>query len=113
MAIDQLIKTALPNTTKIMHRRTEVLKECNWTIIEAEDLFIFDNTIFPNNSQEANIIWSEIMVNIITHIEGVTKNPLEWAVKHKFWLNSKFICVLLGLSIFQEESTSTEKGIKI
>ena len=52
------------------------------------------------------------MVNIITHIEGVTKNPLEWTVKHKFWLNSKFICVLLGLSIFQEESTSNEKGTK-
>jgi hypothetical protein len=112
MAIDKLIKSTLQNTTKIMHRRTEVLKECNWTLEEAEDLFLFDTKIFPNKNQESNIIWSEIMTNIITHIEGITSNPLEWTVKHKFWLNSKFICILLGLSIFHEKPETTDKGIK-
>ena len=110
MAIDKLIKTTLPNTSKIMYRRTEVLKECGWTETEAADLIIFNNIIFPNITQEANIVWSEIMANIITHIEGITKNPMEWTVKYKFWLNSKFICILLGLAMFQENLETNDKG---
>ena len=97
-----------------MCRKTEVLKECNWTESEAEDLFIFDKNVFPNKSQEANVIWREIMSNIITHIKGVTENPLQWTIKHKFWLNSKFICLLLGISIFEKrEKEATEGKINI
>ena len=110
MAIEALIQKALPNTTKIMSRKTEVLKECNWTESEAENLFIFDKNVFPNVTQESNIIWSEIMGNIISHIKGVTENPLEWTIKHKFWLNSKYICVLLGISIFEEREQNNNKG---
>ena len=110
MAIESLIQKALPNTTRIMNRKTEVLKECKWTKSEAEDIFIFDKNVFPNINQDSNIIWSEIMENIITHIKGVTENPLEWTIKHKFWLNSKFICTLLGISIFEKRDKENNEG---
>ena len=110
MAIETLIQKSLPNTTKIMNRKKEVLKECNWTEIESKDIFIFDNNVFPNRTQESNIIWSEIMGNIISHIEGVTKNPLEWTIKYKFWLNSKFICTMLGLTMFEEKTEAHLEG---
>jgi hypothetical protein len=110
MAIESLIQKALPNTTKIMYRKTEVLKECIWTETEAFDLFIFDKNVFPNKSQESGVIWNEIMGNIIAHIKGLTENPLEWTIKHKFWLNSKYICLLLGISMFEKRETTDTQG---
>ena len=110
MAIESLIQKSLPNTSKIMNRKKEVLKECNWTENEVQDIFIFDISVFPNRTQEANIVWSEIMGNIITHIKGVTENPLEWTIQHKFWLNSKFICTLLGLTMFEEKTNINLEG---
>ena len=93
-----------------MNRKTEVLKECNWSESEAADLFIFDKNVFPNINQESGVIWNEIMMNIITHIKGVTDNPLEWTIKHKFWLNSKYICLLLGISIFEKREQNETEG---
>ena len=50
------------------------------------------------------------MENIITHIKGVTENPLQWTIKHKFWLNSKFICLLLGISMFENREKDPTEG---
>ena len=110
MRINKLIKEALPRTSEIMFDKTKVIQECKWTDKEIEKIFIFENTIFPNDTQESKIIWNEIMDNILTHMEGITKNPLEWTISNKFWLNSKFICLLLGINIFEENLEQNESG---
>ena len=50
------------------------------------------------------------MGNIISHIKNVTEKPIEWTIKHKFWLNSKYICTLLGISIFEKVEKNQNKG---
>ena len=107
--INELIKETLPRTSKIMFDKVKIIEECKWTEKEVEKIFIFENSIFQNKTQEANIIWNEIMDNILTHMDGITKNPLEWTISHKFWLNSKFICLLLGINIF--ENNDKDKNI--
>ena len=111
--VNTLIKEALPRTSEIMYDKVKVINECKWSEKDIEKIFIFENTIFPNKTQEANIIWKEIMNNILTHMEGITKNPLEWTICNKFWLNSKFICLLLGISIFEDNDKQKMTGKNI
>ena len=105
--IDSLIKTALPKTYEIMFDVERVLQECEWNDSLVEGLFIFNKNIFPNQTCEAKIIWTEILDNIITHMDNMLVSPLRWTVENRFWLNSKFICAHLGITNFKDRKTRT------
>ena len=85
-----------------MFDREEVLKQADWADCLAEDLFILNKTVFPNESQEAKIIWMEILENIINHMDNMVKSPAKWTVENRFWLNSKYMCTRLGLGNFKD-----------
>jgi hypothetical protein len=56
--ISDLILKALPKTSEIMYDKEKVLEKCEWLESLVEDLFIFNNNVFPNKTVEANIIWT-------------------------------------------------------
>ena len=87
---------------KLLYNSEKILKECCWSLRAGNTLFIFNNTIFENKTQESQIIWAELMNNVITHINGITKFSLAWTIKHRFWLNSEWITQLLGIKIFNK-----------
>ena len=88
--INDLIVKAIPRTTEIMWDKEKVLDSCEWVESLVEDLFIFNKDIFPNRTIEANIVWTEILENIIYHIDNMVDSPILWTVNNRFWLNSKF-----------------------
>ena len=100
--INDLIVKALPRTTEIMWDKEKVLDSCEWVESLVEDLFIFNKDIFPNRTIEANIVWTEILENIIYHIDNMVDSPILWTVNNRFWLNSKFVCLLLGIRNFRD-----------
>ena len=103
--IDDLIRKALPKTHAIMHDVEKVLKECEWNEALVEGLFIFNKDIFPNETMEAKIIWTEIIENIVTHMDNMLLSPIKWTVENRFWLNSKFICTHLGLTNLKDRKS--------
>ena len=107
--VNNLIKDALPKTWAIMFDLEKVLQECEWNESLVEGLFIFNRNIFPNQSCEAKIIWSEILDNIITHMDNMLLTPMKWTVENRFWLNSKFVCTHLGLTNFKDRKTKVNE----
>ena len=111
--INKLIRQALPITSDIMYNKEKVLEKCEWVESLVEDLFIFNDKIFPNRTIEANIIWAEILENIIHHMDNMVDSPILWTVDNRFWLNSKYVCLLLGIQIFQDRKLEDKNPVGI
>jgi hypothetical protein len=115
--LEEYIRNIIPKTSKIMFNSTEILKECKWPEYMEPDYIIFKENIFGDETIEGKLIWSEIKTNIITHIEGMVKNPVKWALKNRFWLNSSYTCEKLGLTIHEDSTIKGKlkfpKGIKV
>ena len=91
-----------------MYDKSEILKHSGWNTYQSDGLIIFDDKIFKNDTKEANIIWTEILDNIITHIDRIIEDPIEWTVQNRFWLNSRYVCVLLGINIFKDRNSTAK-----
>ena len=108
--LEKQIKSSVPKIYNIMNNRSAVLKECLWPEYAARDFLIFKENIFANKSEEANLIWSEVKQNVVTHIEQMIDNPIKWTIKNRFWLNSAYACEKLGLSIHKDNKKYDLKG---
>ena len=88
-----------PEWLNVKNQKAKLLKLSKMSLRIVDDLIIFDEKIFGNNTQEGNIIWDEILTQMLYQISGVAHNPTLWLIKNRFWINSKFAASSLGLKL--------------
>ena len=96
---DRRIIKLFPEFANKKTERSKLFKNTLWDKKHIEQIIIFNDKVFSNTTQEGNIIWDEIRKDMVVQISGVTKNPIIWTIKNRYWINSKFAANKMGLKL--------------
>ena len=107
MQMEKILAEKFPEWKNQKNQKSKLQKLSKWKKELMNELIIFNEKVFSNNTQEGNIIWNEVKENMTYQLTGIATNTIVWMIKNRFWINSKFAAASIGLKLQYKE---TKKG---